>query len=286
MTHRTSHIRALDHQPESSGLAANQVYLGDQPQEPMPDEHVSNPGASAPQPVQQPPLTGASVPSTVMHRPTMGSEHAGFDVPGIAGTEGITTTAEASQPTDTKSTLGSVLSPTFMALGVVALLWASLRMMRKRAAKARSTPRLTPKEKIEEITSRASSEYGSRQHADTILAQMLEQTRQLTATMDNKALVLERLIADTDERIAALVSLQNRSNQNATATSQYASPPTPRRDSAFEPPRPPTRREVPSDHKEIYELADRGLRSIDIARRMDREIGQIELILSLRSRSA
>ncbi len=37
-----------------------------------------------------------------------------------------------------------------------------------------------------------------------------------------------------------------------------------------------------ASHQEVYELADGGLSAVDIARKLDKPTGQVELILNLR----
>ncbi|MCA9279766.1 MAG: hypothetical protein H6815_09290 [Phycisphaeraceae bacterium] len=275
----TTHlIQESSQQPEATGLAANQAYLGDQPSEDTQSGTQAGPALPAqPDAVQ-------SAPPIVLHRPaTTTNESVGFDVPGLAD-EHNTVTAEQSLPdAQPANMLKDVLAPTLMALGIVALLWTSLRILRKRAIRMRNAPRISSHEKLQAIKEKAENEYSTRHHADSVMAQLLEQAQQLTATMDNKALILERLIADADDRIERLTRAQG----PAATPSQFGDHPAP---APFEAgPRIGTRttsRNVPDDHQEIYDMADRGLRSIDIARRLDREVGQVELILSLRSRSA
>lgn len=90
----------------------------------------------------------------------------------------------------------------------------------------------------------------------------------LAVELDARAERLERLIARADDRIRSLES------RTPGRTAQAAPAP------AVEPkPRPA---EVAPGHREVHELADRGLSPVQIAQRTGRPTGEVELVLSLR----
>ena len=110
---------------------------------------------------------------------------------------------------------------------------------------------------------------------DTLLVELSEMARQITAQLDTRAAKLDALIREADEKIAALRS---------------PPPPAP---SQAEPAHPAAAgRDVPGvteplaiddpRHAAVYQLADRGLNAGQIAQRLGRPNGEIELILALR----
>jgi hypothetical protein len=100
---------------------------------------------------------------------------------------------------------------------------------------------------------------------ETLLVELSAMARQITAQLDTRAAKLETLIQEADRKIAAL-----------------RSPPSP-----MEPDHPAAAgRDMPviedSRHAAVYELADVGLSAGQIAQRLNRPSGEIELILALR----
>jgi len=162
--------------------------------------------------------------------------------------------------------------------------------------------------------------------------------RRLTAHMDTRAAILDKLIHDADERIKRIraitadlpgasisptnlnitqetppqqnkpvntnhhdpaviikhnTNLETEHNNNPTNNNHHTPPknpptnnsthPTNKNTSTTTPPQIPTPHPTNSLSDNIYELADRGLSSIAIARDLDEPIGKIELILALRT---
>jgi hypothetical protein len=148
-----------------------------------------------------------------------------------------------------------------------------------------------------------------------LLVELSEMTRQVTAQLDTRAAKLELLIHEADEKLAALESARKNepsarrdlvlfdgprltlgeSNHDPDATDGSNSAPHPGAASA-EPSRERERqhddqhaREEPNiatlpdpRHAEIYALADEGRPASEIAQRLGRPSGEIELILALR----
>jgi hypothetical protein len=101
-----------------------------------------------------------------------------------------------------------------------------------------------------------------------LMVEMLDTARQMTAQLDTRAARLEVLMKEADARLAAL--------QTATGSSSpLAASPLP-----VVPPSP----ETPPDprHAEIYLMADQGRSPQEIARKLNRPNGEVELILALR----
>jgi hypothetical protein len=100
---------------------------------------------------------------------------------------------------------------------------------------------------------------------ETLLVELSEMARQITGQIDTRSAKLEALIAEADEKIAALRASPGPAGPAAVG------------------------RDVPSAaedrrHAAIYELADAGLSAGQIAQRLSRPNGEVELILALRSR--
>ena len=104
-----------------------------------------------------------------------------------------------------------------------------------------------------------------------LLVELEKMARQMTAQLDSRAVRLEVLIKEADEKIAALKTA------GQSTTTQIA----PRKEassSLIRDPAPDPR------HAQAYELADKGLDGRQIARQLGRPVGEVELILALRDR--
>jgi len=179
-------------------------------------------------------------------------------------------------------------------VGVGLVLTMSIRA--KIARRNAETP--SAREQIDAL--KASSK--ARTEVDMVHAALHESARKLMAQLDNKAMRLELLIDQADERLARLqaagasneASHQPTAHTSAQSIASAARPRAPMDDTASAAaPRETIRRNdsIASHHPEptdalrraIYALADRGRTPNDIARELDEHIGKIELILALRS---
>lgn len=109
---------------------------------------------------------------------------------------------------------------------------------------------------------------------ESLLVELSEMTRQMSAQLDNRSAKLEILLKEADERIVQLRRLQ----QNAVPASPAQTP-------AFEAPVEPVAApmsEPDPAHAEVYALADQGRSVSEIATGLSRPSGEIELILALR----
>ena len=116
---------------------------------------------------------------------------------------------------------------------------------------------------------------------ETLLVELSEMARQITAQLDTRSQKLEMLIREADEKIAALQ--QGKSNGIGTTTTTAGMSPDP---SEVQSHRLEPRADEPIDprHQEVYTLADQGAAAPDIARQLNRPRGEVELILALRPR--
>jgi DNA-binding NarL/FixJ family response regulator len=117
---------------------------------------------------------------------------------------------------------------------------------------------------------------------ESLLVELSEMSRQISSQLDTRAAKLEALIREADEKIE---QLQNaRPDHGPTPSVQRRQPPM----AEEEEERPPMRLVVPEAvdprHAEVYRLADQGQTPQQIAQRLGRPSGEIELILALRAR--
>jgi hypothetical protein len=122
----------------------------------------------------------------------------------------------------------------------------------------------------------------------SLLVEYEQMIRNMTSQVDTRASKLELLIKEADEKLAALRAASTGST-SAVAVAAIGSAetidgdtaiaratdlaPTPRRDPTGPDPR----------HAEVYALADQGLSPRDVARKLGRPNGEVELILALRT---
>jgi len=92
---------------------------------------------------------------------------------------------------------------------------------------------------------------------ETLLVELSDMARQITAQLDTRAAKLQELLRQADQAIA----------QMGRGTSPPAAEPETRDDHR---------------HDDVYALADGGLNAGQIAQRLDRASGEVELILALR----
>ncbi len=110
---------------------------------------------------------------------------------------------------------------------------------------------------------------------NSALVELAEMARQITGQLDTRAARLSALMDDADRKIDELKQLSQQvitpaNNSPATQTKPESPPP---------PPEPEDSR-----HREVYDLADQGLAPPEIAAKLGRPRGEIELILALRRR--
>ncbi len=100
---------------------------------------------------------------------------------------------------------------------------------------------------------------------ESLLVELSEMARQITAQLDTRSAKLEALIREADEKISAL-------RQNPQSSSAPAAAPE------------WTAASIDPQHEAVYALADQGKSTGEIARQLNRPNGEVELILALRAR--
>jgi hypothetical protein len=104
----------------------------------------------------------------------------------------------------------------------------------------------------------------------TLLVDLSEMARQITAQLDTRSTKLELLIKEADEKIAQLEAA------TTSSTPPVRSPDLPNSSPLVE--------ELDPRHSEVYALADQGRDAYEIAAQLGRPRGEVELILALRSK--
>ena len=118
----------------------------------------------------------------------------------------------------------------------------------------------------------------------TLLVELSEMTRQMTAQIDTRAAKLEALIQEADEKVAMLRSLGHDAAPRGGPQGVLIEAKLLESDAV---PMRPVEDSVPSvdpRYAEVYDLADEGQTPQDIARHTGRPRGEVELILALRGR--
>jgi hypothetical protein len=121
-------------------------------------------------------------------------------------------------------------------------------------------------------SARLAQERSVERQMQNLLVELSEMARQISAQLDTRTAKLELLIREADEKIAALKGLSGvQLEPRAEAAPEID--PLERATSA------PA---VDPRHAEIYALADQGRGALEIAQKLGRPNGEVELILALR----
>jgi hypothetical protein len=138
-----------------------------------------------------------------------------------------------------------------VALGVTALLvWLLVRASRHRDPLSRETPTLS-----------LSQQRAVERDISALMNDLAEMAREVGKELDRRSARLEQLIREADKRL-------ERFSENSVAST----------------PAPPAGEPIDPRHVEIYTLADQGVAMQEIAQRLKRPNGEVELILALRPR--
>lgn len=155
------------------------------------------------------------------------------------------------------------LSWVVYALGALTILYVVLRpSLRKKKDPLSKFPMFSP-----------SQQRAVEQQMSDLLVELSKMARQITAQLDTRSAKLELLIQEADEKIARLQRL-------SAVSPAPLQPAEPDHDQVPPPSSPP----LDPRHREVYTLADEGRTPQEIAQRLDRPQGEVELILALRRR--
>ena len=171
----------------------------------------------------------------------------------------------------TAADLASTIAPFLLLAGVVMLTVVLMGKIRRKNRARSHEADLEPKERIEKIREKADT--------GTVLQQRAAETtalvRELTAVIDNRSERLELLIQHADERISRLERLSEEAEQRLTPRHAETK-------STSEPPRSESTLATDQLRQQIYDLADQGHSTNEIAQRLGQHAGKVELILALR----
>ena len=139
-----------------------------------------------------------------------------------------------------------------VSLGVILLLITLL--LRQRDPKADQSRHVTP-----------AQQRTLERDVSNLIAALSDMAQEVGTRLDERAIRLEKLIRDADDLVNRLERLPHNSSSNGPDET------------------PPAPASAPdSRHVEIYTLADQGLAMTEIAQRLARPKGEVELILALR----
>lgn len=146
---------------------------------------------------------------------------------------------------------------------VIALIVAALKERRRArpAPRKPAAPSRPPRQQIEVQAARTDP---------------LEALRRMAAQLEDRAVRLETLIRQADERITALSETATAPPTRSAFAAPAAAPPDPAPRTALRPRAPDPLTQA------VYDRADSGLTTVQIARELDEQMGKVELILALR----
>ncbi len=153
-----------------------------------------------------------------------------------------------------------------MALALVGVGFYMTFMIRGKIAR-RNAARPSSRELIEQLKAPSRLRGIDPQTHSAALEQI---ARRLSAQLDNKARRLENLIDEADQRIAALGG----ASEPPAASAPAAPSPRPAGGNG--------NRDTDALTAAVFERADAGLSSVEIAQQLDEQVGKVELILALR----
>ncbi len=181
------------------------------------------------------------------------------------------------------------LSGILIGVGTIMMVFVIARMLRRQSANRRAHAAEPPRQRPKPSTDSSFGSAATYDRLNRLMTDAEELTRRLAAILDNKAARIEVLIEHADQRLQALEAANAAAQPLAQSHTQDAAQPPNNLSLAEPPPRTPVETPTPDPqsnidplHRKVYDLADEGLKPVDIARQIDRPTGQVELILALR----
>ncbi|MBN2209872.1 MAG: hypothetical protein JW709_00615 [Sedimentisphaerales bacterium] len=116
------------------------------------------------------------------------------------------------------------------------------------------------------------------------MAELADLARQVNGQLDTRMARLEILLRQADETLARLDAVEGKLTDDKSQKSDNSGKHPPQNASSdWQPPRNPLLNSPL--HREVISLAEAGEKAIDIAHKLGRPIGEIELILSLHGKN-
>jgi hypothetical protein len=236
-------------------------------------------------------------PLTLLNAQATQDAFQGAPAPSLQAGEGVVVDSAEPRSGSGQSSLQQTLSVALMTMGVAIMVYILMRNLRK----IRRTPHemdKPPEERVAALRERSDRTCDpqvmiaqTQQIAQRLVTQVEAKAARIQGLLDHAEARLvhyEKVIHDLEARGAALEqTLQHHLQQNFQQTGtqpQMHTPAQPQshtlsgagQGSGAAPQR------IDPLHQRVHELADQGLDSIEIARRIERPTGQVELILALR----
>lgn len=168
----------------------------------------------------------------------------------------------------------SAMTGTQLVMLIFAVIFLTLILLStgRRIRESRALTGRPARERYADLEARQSS----RRDVEHVLIELDKVARQVHAQIDTKLLRLEMLIRDADKRIVELSTLnQDRESPAAFEVTLDEETPVAESGDAVEP--------AGDRFESIYRLADKGLTAGQIAKKVNRLQGEVELILGLRN---
>ncbi len=163
----------------------------------------------------------------------------------------------------------------------------------------------SPKQYRREIDTATNKSAAVKNDMERLLVELNELARQINGQIDTRYAKLEQTMADADRRISALrVLIRAAKTELKAVLDETASPIIDGSDdlmlesiditigddddmlTAADPSPADSTDASEGPDRRIYELSDQGRKALEIAQQLDRSVGEVELILNLRDRSA
>ncbi len=159
-------------------------------------------------------------------------------------------------------------------LGVVLLVFIMLRLTARKQRGAGPTSQSHARDRVAKLK----EEHAVRGDMQELMVQLQELSRDINAQIDTRFAKLEVSIRAADERINLLERLLRAAEGQPTVDTVLSGD-----DESFpSPPAQPQAATLGPQHGRVYDLADGGKNSVQIAQEIGKTPGEIELILSLR----
>lgn len=170
------------------------------------------------------------------------------------------------------------LANVLLAAGIVLVMFYLISRSRKRGKQPPPT-RLSVQETLEK--QKQTRALGG--DLEQVMVEIEQMSRRVGSQLDAQAARLEALIAEADRRIAKLKSSETSASIPTRATSGSAGHDH-QADHVAPPAQVSVEKSLPADplSRQVYALADRGMKAEAIAQELQEHIGKVELILALR----
>ncbi|MEE8143013.1 MAG: hypothetical protein V3T77_07930 [Planctomycetota bacterium] len=163
--------------------------------------------------------------------------------------------------------------------GVVILIFTVLRVGRRRRA---TTASGEPASRWHRRAKREDPHHiGEKQELGEVIVELQEVAREIDARLDTRIRYARRLLEESEEVLARLEQTIHAGREVLEGKPEHR-PPGPNPPTKEPSSGPAPRRPVDADQREILQMAESGMSPTEIALKMTRPVGEVELILNLR----